>query len=111
MKTLTKIAAVSLTSASLLVAFNSSATMDNYMESALIDVCKKAQQDNVLQLRKTIKGYRLNEKTVAMGLMCNGENVISFAENNGAFKTANHLDKKLGGADIVDIAQVYSVKF
>ena len=111
MKTLTKISTVALTSATLLMAFSSSANMDDYMESALIDVCKSAKHDSVINLRKTIKGYRLKEKTVAMKLVCNGEDVISFAENNGAYKTANHLEKKLGGADIVDLAQVYSVKF
>lgn len=111
MKTLTKITTVALTSATLLMTFSSNAFMDDYLEGALIDVCKSAQKDNVLNLRKIIKGYRLKEQTVAMGLVCNGEDVISFAENNGAFKTANHLEKKLGGAEIVDLAQVYSVKF
>ena len=111
MKTLTKIATVSLTTASLFMAFGSTASMDSYMEGALIEVCKSAQKDSVMNLRKTIKSHRLNEKTVAMGLVCNGEDVISFAENSGAYKTANHLEKKLGGAGIVDLAQVYSVKF
>ncbi|MDG1731360.1 MAG: DUF3718 domain-containing protein [Thalassotalea sp.] len=111
MKTLTKITTVALASATLFMASGASAAMSNYMEGALIEVCKSAQKDSVMNLRKTIKSHRLNEKTVAMGLVCNGEDVISFAENSGAFKTANHLEKKIGGADIVDLAQVYSVKF
>ena len=105
------IALVALTSATLFAATNANAAMDPYLESALIDVCKSAQSNNVLRMRNTIKGYHLKEQTVALNLVCNGENVVSFAENSGANKTANHLESRLGKSEIVDLAQLYSVNF
>ncbi|WNC73174.1 DUF3718 domain-containing protein [Thalassotalea psychrophila] len=112
MKTLTTLALAGLTSVTLLTAFTTSAApMSPYMESALISVCKSAQSNNLLDMRKTIKSHRLSEKTVALKVVCNGEDIISFAENSGADKTANHLEKRLGDSSIVDIAQVYAVNF
>lgn len=105
------IALIALTSATLFAASNASAAMDPYLESALIDVCKSAQRDNVLNMRSTIKGYHLKETTIAVNLVCNGENVVSFAENHGAHKTASHLEKRLGDSEIIDLAQLYSVNF
>lgn len=90
---------------------SSAAAMDSYMETALISVCKVAQKDNVLALRKTIKGYRLKDQTVAMKVVCNGEHIINFAENSNSFKTAAHLSKRLGESKIVDLAQAYAVNY
>ena len=111
MKTLT---ALTLTASLALTAtsFNTSAApMSSYMEQALVSVCKSAQSDNVLRMRNTIKSVHLSEKTVALKVVCNGEDIISFAETHGANKTANHLEKRLGDSSIVDIAQVYNVEF
>lgn len=84
----------------------SQAAMDPYMESALIEVCKAAKSNNVLALHKTTKSYHLKQKTVALKLVCNGEDVISFAESHGANKTAARLQRSLGSVDITDIAAV-----
>ncbi len=111
MKTLKSLALIAITSSTLMVAFNASAAIDPYLESALIDVCKSAQKNNVLRMRNTIKGHHLKEKTVALNLVCNGQDVISFAENSGADKTASHLEKRLGGTQIIDIAQLYQVNY
>ncbi|OUS27536.1 hypothetical protein A9Q98_09565 [Thalassotalea sp. 42_200_T64] len=111
MKTLKALTLASITSVSLLAAFNSSAAMDPYIESALINVCKSAQSDDLREMRSTIKGFHLNEKTVALKVVCNGENIINFAENSGAYTTANHLEKRLGSTKIVDLAQSYAVNF
>lgn len=100
-----------IVTSSLLISLNANASMDPHIEEALIDVCKSAQQNKVHNMRKTIKSYRLKEEVVASNVMCNGENIIGFAENNGAYKTAAHLNKQLGESQITDLASIYSVTF
>ncbi|TPH15042.1 DUF3718 domain-containing protein [Litorilituus lipolyticus] len=87
----------------------SQAAMNPYMESALVEVCKAAQSNSVQKLNQTTKNYRLQDRTVALKLMCNGEDVISFAENSGAEKTAAKLQKSIGKVDITDIAAVSKI--
>lgn len=93
----------------LAISMPSQATMTPYMESALIDVCKAAKSNSVYKLNKTTKAYRLKSKTVALKLVCNGEDVISFAESYGADKTAAKLQKSIGSVDITDIAALSKV--
>lgn len=78
--------------------------MDPYIESALIDVCKSTLTDRTYKMRKTIEGYNLNTKTVAMKVMCNGANISDFAAQNGALKTSSYLERSLGDVSISDVA-------
>ncbi len=94
----------------LAISLPSQATMSPYMEKALIDVCKAAKSNSILQLKSTTQSYRLKTKTVALKLMCNGEDVISFAESNGADKTAARLQKSIGNVSITDVAALSKVK-
>jgi hypothetical protein len=87
-----------------------SRVLDPYIESALIDVCKSALSNNVLRMNRTIKGYHLKTKTVAMKVMCNGENISNFAYTNGADRTGAKLEKSLGSVSIDDIAMNSSDK-
>ncbi|HBY86192.1 MAG TPA: hypothetical protein DEO86_09975, partial [Colwellia sp.] len=48
-------------------------------------------------------------ETVALKLMCNGEDVISFAESNGADKTAAKLQNSIGNVEITDVAALSKV--
>ena len=93
--------------------FNASATMDPYVEEALIDICKTTISNKPIRLLTTVKSYRLTEKTIAEKLICNGDSVIDFAEKHNAFKTANRLKRRLGKVTITDIAAVdkWSVNF
>ncbi len=88
----------------------SQAAMSPYMEKALIDVCKAAKSNSILKLNSTTKSYHLKNKTIALKLMCNGEDVISFAESYGADKTAAKLQKSLGNVSITDVAAISKVK-
>ena len=88
---------------------SSQAAMSPYMESALIDVCKAALSNNVLKLNNTTKEYRLKNKTIALKLMCNGEDVITFAEYHGADKTAARLQKSIGNVRITDVAALSKI--
>lgn len=93
----------------LAISLPSQATMTPYMENALIDVCKAAKSNNTLKLIQTTKSYHLKTKTVALKVMCNGENLISFAESNGAYKTAEKLQDSIGNVTITDLAALSKV--
>lgn len=84
--------------------------MSNYMETALIDVCKAAKSNNTIRFHNTVDGYRLKTKTVALKVVCNGENISEFAANNGANKTADRLNHALGDVSIEDVALTESNK-
>ncbi len=86
--------------------FSQAAPMSNHMEIALIDVCKSAMSNKVHKLNRTIKAYRLKNKTVALKVVCNGDDIITFAEKNGAYKTAAKLQRSIGHVDIINIAAV-----
>lgn len=88
----------------------SQAAISPYMEKALIDVCKAAKSNSLIKLNKTTEGYHLKNKTVALKLMCNGADVISFAESYGADKTAAKLQRSLGKVSITDVAAISKVK-
>lgn len=85
---------------------SSQATTMTYMKTALIDVCKAAQSNKVIKLKSAMKSYRLQDKTVALKVMCNGDDIITFAEKSGATKTANQLQKSIGEVSITDVAVI-----
>jgi hypothetical protein len=93
----------------LAISLPSQAAMTPYMEKALIDICKAAKSNRLVKLNNTTKSYRIKTKTVALKLMCNGEDVISFAENNGADKTAAKLQRSIGNVQITDVAALSKV--
>ena len=74
-----------------------------YMETALVDICEAAQSNKVYKLKSTIKSYGLKDRTVALKVMCNGDDIITFSEKNGAIKTAAKLQKSIGDLAITDI--------
>lgn len=94
----------------LAISVPSQASMTPYMEKALVDVCKAAKSNSISKLNNATKGNRIQTKTVALKLMCNGEDVITFAENNGAEKTAAKLQKSIGNVSITDVAALTKVK-
>ena len=79
------------------------AGMSSYMENALIDICKAAKSNNTIRFHNTVDGYRLKTKTVALKVVCNGENISEFAVNHGANKTAERLNDSLGDVRIEDV--------
>ena len=99
-----------MTSATCLLGTSFGATaMDDYAETALIDVCKAAKSDNIFRYNKTAKSYNLKDKTVALKVMCNGDDIIAFAEKHGATRTAAKLERSVGGVSITDVAAVSKI--
>ena len=78
--------------------------MSSYMETALVDVCKAAAKNKVRDFNKTVKSYRLKDKTIALKVVCNGDDIISFAEKRGADQTAAKLQRSIGNVKIIDTA-------
>lgn len=87
-----------------LVSGTASAGMDPYIESSLIDVCKKIQNDRVLPLRKTVRGYNLSYEEIGEKLVCNGYSVLAWADVNGAERTGADIKRKVGSVTITDLA-------
>lgn len=90
----------------ILLSLPSQAAMSPYVEKALVDVCKAAKSNKIYRFNATTKSYHLNDKTIALKVMCNGDDIISFAENHGTYKTAAKLQKSLGNVKIIDTAAV-----
>ena len=101
-----KTALIALATAVPVLAFSlpSQATMSPYMKTALVDVCKAAISNKIFRLNDTTKSYHLKDKTVALKVMCNGDDIISFAERHGADRTAAKLQKSIGNVSIIDTA-------
>ena len=97
---------IALTIATPLLALSSTshAAMDPRVEQALVNVCKSVTTNKVYQYKKTAKSYHLRDKTIALKVVCNGQDIISFAESYGANKTAAKLQQSLGTTNIIDIA-------
>ncbi|WP_286234829.1 DUF3718 domain-containing protein [Thalassotalea sediminis] len=108
MKLLPMITTITATTFVLLLSANAKATpLDKYVEQSLIAVCKSTMKGNLFKFHKTLKFYRLQQKTIANGLVCNGSNVTEFARKHGAYKIANRLETHLdNNTSIVDIAAV-----
>lgn len=111
MNTLKSLVATTMTCSLLtLASFNASA-MDKEVEAALIDVCKSTLTNNVIKYKKVADTYHLKDRAIASKVMCNGENIIDFAAEHGAEKTAARLERSIKGrVDIIDIAKI-NVKF
>ena len=109
MKTLKTITTATIACAVLSVASVSSYAMDEHIEAALIDVCKSTLTNSVAKFTKTTKSFNLNDKTVALKVMCNGDDIISFAENHGAYKTAARLESSIGNTNIIDVAAINKI--
>lgn len=80
-----------VTTVGVLASASSNAAMDPYVEKALQQVCYSSTSDRLYSFKKTVKSYRLDVKDVAMKVVCNGEDIATFAAENGAMKTANYI--------------------
>lgn len=85
--------------------------MPKYVEQGLIKICKTAAHDKVLKMNKPIKELRLNHKTVALNVVCNGKDIISFADHYGAQKTTARLSNSVGSVSVTDLASLGQTKY
>lgn len=107
MNKLTKRTGLLLATAGMIFSVNVVAETDampSYMENALIDVCKAAESNNTIRFSQTLDSHRLDTQTVALKVVCNGENISDFAATRGAYKTAERLNESLDDVSIEDVA-------
>ena len=83
----------------------------SHLEDGLVSICKSAALDNRLKMTKKMKEFHLKTKTVALNVMCNGQDIISFAERYGAEKTTAKLSNSIGSVSVTDIAAMNAVKY
>jgi len=100
----------------LVIGFSANTIAENYylpshVEQGLVQVCKSAANDKLMKMNKSIKALNLKSKTVALNVICNGKDIISFAEHYGAKRTVAKLSKKLGSVQIIDLAAVGQKKY
>ncbi|GGA84668.1 hypothetical protein GCM10011369_28370 [Neiella marina] len=88
----------------------STAAMDPYVENALVDICLSSQSNRVHTFKTTVASYRIDMQLVANNVVCNGEDIGSFAAEAGADRTANYIrSKQEGYVEVHDIAQKLAV--
>ena len=106
MKTLTMTLIALITTTLAFTSSAQAAPMNSHMENALVQVCQSALTDNVGKLNRTAAEFNLKHKTVALKVVCNGDDIITFATKNGAFKTAAKLEKSIGHVNIQEVASL-----
>ena len=104
MNKLKRTAIISSTGLALLLASSTSYALDRQVEVALVKVCKSAISDKPIKMKNAMDDYNLKIRTVALNVVCNGQDIISFAESYGADKTASRLQNSLGKVQITDVA-------
>lgn len=109
MNKLQKSAVFLTTGLALLAASSSANAMDKQVERALIKVCKAAITDRPIRLKVAMDDYRLKPRNVALNVVCNDKDIISFASYYGAEKIADRLQRSIGKVRITDVAKVEKV--
>lgn len=95
-----------VTSFALLISAPTKAAMDPVVENALQHVCYSSISNNTMTFKKVVKSYRLNLKKVANGVVCNGDDIATFAADNGAADTANMIrEMQRGHVEITELAK------
>ncbi|MFQ3198203.1 MAG: cytosine/adenosine deaminase-related metal-dependent hydrolase [Paraglaciecola sp.] len=68
---------------------------DNYIspqiEKSLVNICEAIRSNSRIKLHLAIKNSGLNVKRMMKGLVCNGQDPLTFAQLNGADKTGKLL--------------------
>lgn len=71
-----------------------SANISTSTEQSLVQICKALKSDSRIKLVRAMKRSRIRYETVANGLVCNGQDALSFAVAHGANKTAGLVAKR-----------------
>jgi len=92
-----KIIIGSIITAGILLAGSAQAnSIDKNTETNLIKICKAIKSDNKLKVHRAIKNSGFKAKTISEGLVCNGQDSVTFALVNNAPNTAKYLARKSG---------------
>ncbi|WP_394221782.1 DUF3718 domain-containing protein [Alteromonas gracilis] len=75
------------------------------IENELIAVCKAVKSDSRLKLRRAIKATGLTTRELYKGLVCNGQDMMTFAATHSASRTAQHIAARVNAKPSVLTAQ------
>ncbi|MFZ8198950.1 DUF3718 domain-containing protein [Alteromonas portus] len=65
------------------------------LEGSLIAVCKAVKSDSRIKLHRAVKATGLDIKELHEGLVCNGQDMLTFAVTHDASKTAQHIARRV----------------
>jgi hypothetical protein len=65
------------------------------IEKDLVAVCEAIKEDNRLALHKAVKRSRISYKDLHKGLVCNGQDMLSFAQSHNATSTGDYLARRV----------------
>lgn len=84
---------------------SSQAAMDPVVEKALQQICYSSATDRLHSFKRVVKEYRLNMNKVANNVVCNGEDIGTFAAENGAAHNANFIrEHQQGRVEVRELA-------
>jgi hypothetical protein len=63
-------------------------------ESKLVKVCEAIKSDSLIKVKVSVRNSGVSMKQIANGLVCNGNDPVSFALANDAEKTAKYMAQK-----------------
>ncbi|MFS1705106.1 DUF3718 domain-containing protein [Alteromonas sp. AMM-1] len=95
------LAIAALMSVSAMAAMSSAqaATMSAAMEQKLVAVCEAIKDDSRIALHKAVKSSGVSYRVLANGLVCNGQDMYSFAMLNNANQTGAIIAKRTNLAE------------
>lgn len=67
------------------------------LENELIAVCEAVKSDSKLKLNRAVKATGLNIRDLHEGLVCNGEDMLTFAATHNALNTQSLIAKRVSG--------------
>jgi hypothetical protein len=89
-----KVIISTIITAGILLAGNAQASyIGSVTEAKLVQVCKAIKSDSLSDLHVAIRDSGLGMKQIISGLVCNGEDPVTFALVNDAEKTAKYMVK------------------
>ena len=71
------------------------------IEKDLVAVCEAIKEDNRLALHKAVKRSRISYKDLHKGLVCNGQDMLSFAQSHDATSTGDYLARRVNANNSV----------
>ena len=73
--------------------------IDPIVEDKLVKICEAIRDDNKVALRKAVKASRLSYRKLDKGLVCNGQDMMTFAARHNAIETSQYLARRTGQSE------------
>lgn len=89
-----KLAIIAVVMAGIGVSSTAQAAIEPATERDLERVCKALKTNSKLQLKRALTRTRIGYRAIAKGLVCNGQDALTFAMAHGATDTATMVAKR-----------------